>query len=144
MNIGRPYFLVLAALPLLEIVLLIRLGALFGFLATLLYVLLGAAVGISLIRYQGMTALLRSQQALARGELPAADVIRTGIGVIGGVLLVIPGPLTDLLSLPCLIPAVRNRLADRLMASRFFTAGLAGEPASAPDSIIEGEYRRED
>lgn len=141
MNINRPFLAALAILPFLEILLLSRLIGQFGFLLTLGLLLITAALGMSIIREQGMSALIRSQQSLARGELPTRDVVDSGIAVLGGVLLIIPGVLSDLLALPCLIPAIRTRLTERLIASRF-----GGPPAGEPvrETVIEGEFRRED
>lgn len=141
MNINRPFLAALAILPFLEILLLSRLIGQFGFLLTLGLLLITAVLGMSIIREQGMSALIRSQQSLARGELPTRDVVDSGIAVLGGVLLIIPGVLSDLLALPCLIPAIRTRLTERLIASRF--SGPSGGEA-ARERVIEGEYRRED
>jgi UPF0716 protein FxsA len=142
MNISRPFLLLLGALPFIEILLLIRVIGMVGFIATLGLLLLAAATGMTIIRTQGMSALIRSQQALARGELPAHEVVNSGIAVLGGVLLVIPGFLSDLLALPCLIPPIRGRLAEHLINSRFSVP--ATQPRPTGDSVIEGEFRRED
>ena len=141
MNINRHFLVALAILPFLEILLLIRLIGQFGFLPTLGLLLMTAVLGMSIIREQGMSALIRSQQSLARGELPTRDVVDSGIAVLGGVLLIIPGVLSDCLALPCLIPGIRSRLTDRLIASRF-SGPVSDGPAR--ETVIEGEFRRED
>ena len=142
MNISRPLLLLLAILPFIEIALLARVVGLIGFLPTLGLLLLAGSAGLAIIRQQGMTALLRAQQSMARGELPAQDIVNSGIIVLGGVLLIIPGMLSDLLALPCLLPALRARLADRLLATRFNVVNTGQR--SAGESVIEGEYHRED
>lgn len=134
--------IILAALPLIEIYLLLRLMGSFGFFPTLGLLLLSASAGLAVIRHQGLSALIRAQQSMARGESPEREVVDSGIAVLGGVLLVIPGILSDLLALPCLIPSLRTRLADRLIASRIIVS--AGRPRHGNDSVIEGEFRRED
>ena len=144
MNISRPFLLILGTLPFLEILLLIRVIGMVGFITTLGMLLLAAATGMTIIRSQGMSALIRSQQALAMGELPTREVVNSGIAVLGGVLLVIPGFLSDLLALPCLIPPIRSHLAERLINSRFSTPAFGPRPGPAQDSVIEGEFRRED
>ena len=142
MNTSRSFSFLLTALPFIEIYLLIRLIGVIGFLPTVGWLLLTATLGMMLIRHQGLSALTRAQQALARGELPAREVIDSGIAVLGGVLLVIPGLLSDLFALVCLIPWSRQRLAERLMNSQFSIPGSARR--ASEDSIIEGEFRRED
>jgi UPF0716 protein FxsA len=141
MNIGRPFLLLLALFPFIEIYLLIRMTGVIGFIPTFGLLLIAATAGMSVIRHQGMSALTRVQQALARGEAPAREVANSGIATLGGVLLLIPGFLSDILALPCLIPALRGRLAERLVASRFIMPD-AHRPTH--DSVIEGEFRRED
>ena len=142
MNISRPLLLLLAILPFIEIALLARVVGLIGFLPTLGLLLLAGSAGLAIIRQQGMTALLRAQQSMARGELPAQDIVNSGLIVLGGVLLIIPGVLSDLLALSCLLPALRARLANRLLATRFNVVNTGQR--SGGDSVIEGEYHRED
>ena len=142
MNTSRSFSFILTALPFIEIYLLIRLIGVIGFLPTIGWLLLTATLGMMLIRHQGLSALTRAQQALARGELPAREVIDSGIAVLGGVLLVIPGLLSDLLALVCLLPWSHQRLAERLMNSQCGIPGSARR--STEDSVIEGEFRRED
>ncbi len=142
MNISRPLLLLLGALPFIEILILIRVIGMVGFMAALGLLLLAGAIGVTIIREQGLSALIRSQQALARGELPAREIANSGITVLGGVLLVIPGFLSDFLALPCLIPPIRTHLAERLISRRFIMP--TPQTRSAGDSVIEGEFRRED
>ena len=142
MNTNRTFSIILAALPFIEIYLLIRFVGWVGFMATLGWLALAAIGGMTIIRHQGLSALTRVQQAMARGELPAQEVINSGIAVLGGVLLVIPGFFSDVLALPCLIPPLRARLADRLIASRIIMPLTPRR--SRDDSVIEGEFRRDD
>lgn len=142
MNNSRPLIIILAILPFIEIALLARVVGLIGFIPTLGLLLLAGAAGLTIIRQQGMTALLRAQQSMSRGELPAQDIVNSGIIVLGGVLLIIPGVLSDLLALACLLPALRARLANRLLATRFSVASAGRH--STQDSVIEGEYHREE
>jgi UPF0716 protein FxsA len=142
MNIGRPLLIILAIFPFVEIALLIRLMGAIGFIPTLGLLLISATAGISVIRHQGLSALTRVQQALARGELPAREVANSGIATLGGLLLLIPGILSDILALPCLIPTLRLRLADRLIASRSIMPTSVNR--SHEDTVIEGEFRRDD
>jgi UPF0716 protein FxsA len=142
MNIGRPFLIILAIFPFVEIALLIRLMGAIGFIPTLGLLLISATAGISVIRHQGLSALTSVQQALARGELPAREVANSGIATLGGLLLLIPGILSDILALPCLIPTLRLRLADRLIASRSIMPTSVNR--SHEDTVIEGEFRRDD
>lgn len=141
MNIARGLLLALLILPVLEIYLLIRLIGALGFVLTLALLLSAAAVGMALLRTQGLSTWMRVQEALARGESPAREVIESGLVAVGGLLLVIPGFVSDLLALCCLIPASRRRLAIFLLGRH---PGMQPPAAEADGRLtIEGEFRRE-
>lgn len=142
MKIGRPLLIILALFPFVEIGLLSRLMGAMGIFPTLGLLLMSGIAGMAIIRHQGISALTRVQQALAHGELPAREVASSGIATLGGLLLLIPGILSDILALPCLIPTLRLRLADRLIAKRFIVPTPVHR--SREDSVIEGEFRRDD
>lgn len=142
MNIARWLLLALLSLPVLEIYLLIKLIGLLGFLLTLALLLSAAAFGMFLLRTQGFSTWMRVQQALARGELPAQDMIESGLVAVGGLLLLIPGFLSDLFALPCLIPATRRQLAAYLLKNHIIMPRRTGE--SEGQLTIDGEFRRED
>jgi UPF0716 protein FxsA len=142
MNIGQWLLLALLSLPILEIYLLVKLIGSLGFFPTLFLLLGAAALGTFLLRIQGWTTWFRVQQALARGELPAREMIEGGLIAAGGLLLLIPGFISDLAALLCLLPAPRKRIARRILES-----GASHPPEQAARETrhtIEGEFKRED
>lgn len=141
MKIAQLVLLALLALPILEIYLLIQIGGLLGFLPTLLLLFAAAGVGTYLLQTQGWTSWNRMQQSLARGELPATELVNGAIIMAGGALLLLPGFLSDLVGLLCLAPFSRRLIATWLVQSRLQHSASAGaEPAA---QIIEGEFKRE-
>lgn len=139
MNMARALLFVLLVLPVLEIYVLMKLIGAFGFLPTLALLLGAAALGMQLLRSQGWQVGRRIQETLARGEPPTLAVLDGGLLALGGVLLLIPGFLSDLLALVCLIPVTRRRLAAYL--SRQLVPPHAAD--SGDRLTIEGEFRRE-
>jgi UPF0716 protein FxsA len=141
-------FLLFLAIPLLEIYFLILVGQWIGALPTVLLVILTAAVGAALARHQGIATLQRLQTTLARGELPALELFEGVILLVGALLLLTPGFITDLAGFTCLFPAARRVLA--LWAMRHVKtgvpspAGSTGSPAGREGRTLEGEYHRED
>ncbi|MGE3296835.1 MAG: FxsA family protein [Porticoccaceae bacterium] len=127
--------------PLLELWVLIRVGAAIGAGFAIGLVVLAALLGIAILNRQGFQTLTRVRARMARGEEPTAAVLEGMVLAVAGLLLLIPGFLTDVLALLALIPPVRARLMRRLLA-----APHPGQGAQAPrDSrVIEGEYERED
>jgi UPF0716 protein FxsA len=140
-------FLLFLAFPLLEIYCLILVGRWIGALPTVLLVILTAAAGTALARHQGLAALRRLQSALARGELPAAELFEGVILLVGALLLLVPGFISDLAGLFCLIPATRRLLAR--WAMRHVKTGPPPSGTAVPESqrqghTLEGEFHRED
>ena len=102
-------FLAFTLIPVIELYLLIKLGATIGPLYTLLLVILTGAVGAYLARLQGLEAMLRVKTRLQRGEPPAEEMLDALIIFIAGIVLLTPGLLTDISGLLLLLPATRLR-----------------------------------
>jgi UPF0716 protein FxsA len=75
------------------------------------------------------------------GKLPAPTLLQGGMGWFGALLLIIPGFLTDILGLVCLIPGIRRRLTHYFLTRS--GAGEAGSGAPRGPRIIEGDFTRE-
>jgi UPF0716 protein FxsA len=133
--------------PLVEIYVMIKVGDVIGALPTVLLVVLTAVAGAALARFQGLATLQRLQATLGRGETPAIEMVEGVFLLVGALLLLTPGFITDLLGFVCLIPITRRALAFRAL-KRFtlVTPAGTGQKPSAGDSTrtLEGEYRRDD
>ena len=104
-------FLVLAGIPFLEIALLIKVGQTIGFWPTFLLVLLSASFGSYVIYAQGFQVMGRAIQAMQQGKTPMAPVIDGMFILFGGVLLIMPGLISDAAGLALLVPRLRHRVA---------------------------------
>lgn len=94
--------------PLLELVLLIRIGEWVGLWPTLGLVVTTGVVGAALARAEGLRVLYQFQRELASGKLPGQALL-DGISVlIGGAFLLTPGILTDLTGFALLFPVTRR------------------------------------
>ena len=102
--------------PLVEMYILIEVGAGIGAWPTVGLVTLTAVVGIALLKRQGFETLTRAGVRLAGGELPAQEVAEGLLLAIAGALLVTPGFVTDAIGFSLLAPVVRARLAKLLLA----------------------------
>lgn len=94
--------------PLVEVLILIKLGEVFGFWSTVALVLVTGFLGALLARIQGWRTWFFIQQELLAGRIPAAEMIDALIIFAAGLLLLTPGLLTDLLGFFFLIPATRG------------------------------------
>ena len=108
-------FLLFTAVPLLELMILIELGNAFGLAPTIGLVLLTGAIGAWAARTQGFYVISRINDEMGQGRLPAAQLVDGAMVVVGGVLLITPGLLTDLVGFSLMVPAVRSVLRQWLM-----------------------------
>jgi UPF0716 protein FxsA len=134
--------------PLIEIYVMIKVGGIIGALPTVLLVVLTAVAGAALARIQGLATLQRLQATLARGEAPAIEMIEGVLLLVGALLLLTPGFITDLLGFACLVPVTRRALAWQVLKRvTVVTPGGAGRPPGTgghQPRTIEGDFRRED
>jgi UPF0716 protein FxsA len=98
------------AVPILEIALFIQVGGLIGLWPTLGLVVLSAALGLAVMRTQGVEALRRLQAKVLAGEDPSGPIAHGALLMIAGVLLLVPGFFTSALGLVLLVPAARSAL----------------------------------
>ncbi|KUE79829.1 FxsA family protein [Aeromonas schubertii] len=141
-------FFGLVGLALLEMTVLIQVGSVIGALPTVALVVVTAMVGTSLVRSQGLRTLMEAQHKMQLGELPGREMMSGMMLALAGLLLIIPGFITDIVAVLLLQPALRNRIADKLMGSgRFVVKGPFDGGAGTPPGdgrTIEGEYERKD
>ena len=94
-------------LPALELALLIKVGSHIGALNTILIVILTGVVGAALARNEGFRVLMKIQDSLQRGVMPSAELLDGMMILAGGVALLTPGFITDVLGLLLLFPVSR-------------------------------------
>jgi len=102
------------ALPIAEVWLLVLVGHAIGGWWTILLLLVEAFVGVWLMRREERKAWRSLRDAFARGAMPGGELADAVLVLIGGILFILPGFITDVLGLICLIPATRP-LARRVL-----------------------------
>ncbi len=107
-------FLLFFFVPLFELALLIKIGQYIGVLNTILLVVVTAAVGAGLTRYQGLKVWKRLIDDLRAARLPGNTLLEGVIIFAGGLVLLTPGLLTDAFGFFCLIPTSRRWLREQV------------------------------
>ncbi|HEX5958113.1 MAG TPA: FxsA family protein [Hyphomicrobiaceae bacterium] len=107
--------LILIILPMLELMLLIKIGQHIGALATVALVLTTALVGAMIISRQSLSVVTRTLEAISAGRPPIEPVMDGLFLMTAGVLLLIPGLLTDVAALVLLVPPLRLAIARACM-----------------------------
>jgi UPF0716 protein FxsA len=126
--------LVMTLIPAIEMLLLLELAERLGGVETVLLILLTGSLGASLAKREGLGVLRQLQADAARGVPPADRLVEGVLVLIGGVLLITPGVLTDALGVALLIGPVRRpvaRAVKRALARRLQEGG-AGVFVGAP------------
>jgi UPF0716 protein FxsA len=110
----RLLFLLVLAAAVLELVLLIVAGSVFGAVPVILVLLAGVAAGILTIRHYGMRSLAALQGELQQPGLRRLSLSEGLFGAVAGVLLILPGFISDATAMVLLIPAVQRNIVRRL------------------------------
>jgi UPF0716 protein FxsA len=138
--------LAIAAWAVLEIWLFTVVAGATSGLTVLLLIIAGLILGASAVKRAGrsawrsLTAQVQAAQAQA-GRDPATAVPpvasggRNGLAMLGGLLLIIPGFLSDAVGLLLLFPPTRKLIGKAV--DRFTTRALAARPAGDPGSVGE-------
>ena len=135
--------------PLFEIYLLIKVGAIIGPIPTISLVVFTAVFGALLIRFQGFSILQRVRITLAQGEIPAIEMFEGVILLISGAMLLTPGFFTDTLGFLLLIPSFRRRLILWFIQHHVMVSGTSSRTREKNEQnrgprTIEGESWRID
>jgi UPF0716 protein FxsA len=101
-------FALFVIVPLVELFLLVSLSDSIGVVGTIMLVMATGAVGAALAHAEGLKVMRSWQAALASGRMPEEGVISGAVVLLGGVLLITPGPITDILGLLMLVPLTRR------------------------------------
>ncbi len=107
---GRGLTLVMVALlvvPLLEILVILQVGRVIGGWPTLILLLAESALGAWLVRREGARAWAALRTALQTGQMPAQQLVDAALVLVGGVLLLAPGFLTDIVGFFFVLPMTR-------------------------------------
>ena len=135
-----PLKITLIIFPFVELALLAQIAAAAGFISTLGVLLIAASAGAAIIRLRVLSALLHMQRSARSGQIPAREILNDGISAVGGLLLIIPGPLSDILGVLLQFPLIQNALAQYLIQKGLASMGAPRQSGSA--TIIEGDFTR--
>jgi UPF0716 protein FxsA len=133
-----PLVLLFIVVPIAELAVVIQVGQAIGVWWTIALLIADSILGSVLMRAQGRATWRRFNETLHAGRVPAREVVDGGLVMFGGLLLLTPGFITDILGLLLLIPptrAVVRRVLQRRIAARMTVSMTTRE---RPDDIIDG------
>ncbi|MDA8234807.1 MAG: FxsA family protein [Clostridia bacterium] len=106
--------LIFTLVPILELVVLVKMGTLVGVLPTILMVGLTGFIGVFLAKTQGLRIIRRIQEQMAYGQLPGDELLDGGLILAGSLLLLTPGLITDFAGVFLLLPPSRKIIRELL------------------------------
>jgi len=132
----------------------IFIGSEIGGLLTLLGVVVTAIIGLSLLKNQGKAVMARIRTDLAQGHAPVGSIADSVALAVGGILILIPGFITDAVGVLLFIPWLRaiagawilhHLIANNRFKGFVHVGGQSGFNAQTPhsytedDDVIEGD-----
>ena len=116
--------LLFTIVPFVELIVLIEVGKRIGTMSTLAIIILTGVLGASLARVQGFLVFARIRDDLNMGKLPANSLLDGLLILIGAIVLLTPGFITDILGFLLLFPVTRVMLRDPLQ--QYFRKKISG------------------
>jgi UPF0716 protein FxsA len=149
--------LVLIGLPVLEVFAFIEVGRAIGWLLAVVLLLGTSLLGARVMRAQGRAAMESVSLAVSERRAPTRAALDGALGFLGGLLLLIPGFVTDALGALLIFPPIRagarrwisRHYAGRVISvlattRRFATRGRGVPPADVESTAIDDDIGRLD
>ena len=132
--------LILLAFPFAELFLLIQLGDEYGWWLLLYLVVIGY-LGLQLIRGEKLLISAKMMQSLSSGGNPIKTILGSARNMVAGVLLIIPGIITDIIAIILLLIPISKPSSNTTTNNQYQQSTYKN---AANDDVIEGEYTKVD
>ena len=119
--------------PIIEIFLLIKIGAEIGAITTILLIFITAIIGIYYAKYEGLNTLKSGFLQLSKNEAPTYEIISGAVIAFAALLLIIPGFATDIMGFLLIFPITR-KIIFKTFEKKF------NYKKKQNKNIIEGDY----
>ena len=145
-----------------EFWLIVAVATQIGALSAIAATLLTAIIGMALVKRQGVSTLARAREKAESGESPAREVVEGLALLVAGIMLFLPGFISDGLGVLLLIPGLRSALAGNMVRplvnsrfgrtqfqhreTQFRSQNSQSHPGRDREvgETFEGEYKRTD
>lgn len=130
----------------LEISLLVSVGSAIGVLPLILLMIAISVAGLWVVKARGLYTMWQIKSQISEGKIPTQAVVSSVFFAIAGVLLIIPGFLSDILAILLVLPVTRNLL--HAVAMKFFANKIKffsfGQRPFSPqnDTTFDAEFER--
>lgn len=101
------WWIALVVLPVIEIWSIVQMSGWIGGFNTLLVLILISVVGAFAAKREGQKVMYQARMQMNSGQLPGYSLVNGACVLLGGILLLIPGFISDIFGLLLLIPFTR-------------------------------------
>ena len=108
-------FILFTFVPIVELAILIEIGSRVGTFHTIMLIITTGIVGALLAQSQGLAVIRKIQEELTFGRPPAGELVDGLFVLVGGLLLVTPGIITDIVGFVFLLPITRSFIKQWLI-----------------------------
>ncbi|MCD0450067.1 FxsA family protein [Actinocorallia sp. API 0066] len=144
--------LLFVLVPILEIYVIVQVAHAIGGGWTLLLLLAETALGLWIVKREGRRAWSRLNTTVAQGRMPDTELADGFLILLGGGLLIVPGFVTDVVGLLCVLPFTRPLVRRLVMVWAARRAARLGPPPGFPGTfqggpqggVVRGEVIEED
>jgi UPF0716 protein FxsA len=99
--------LLLVVLPIVELLVFIQVASWIGVAEAILLLVVVSIAGVYLAKRSGLSVWRRMVGEMHEGRVPAASIVDGALILLGGVLLLLPGFLSDVIGIALLLPPTR-------------------------------------
>jgi UPF0716 protein FxsA len=125
-------FIIILALPALEIFVMIKIGQQVGALNTIFLIILTAILGVYFAKLQGLKAIKSGFLNIYQNKTPVYEIVTGASIALAAALLIIPGFITDTFGLILLIPITR-----KILLKTFYKT--SNVESHYKDDVLDGE-----
>ncbi len=129
--------LIIIGLPILEVLIMIKIGQQIGAINTVLLIFLTAIIGIYYARIEGLNTMKSGLINVYQNKTPIYEIISGASIAIAALLLIFPGFVTDSIGFVLLFPFTR-----KILIKTFIRKGKI-KKESTENIIVEGEITKE-
>jgi UPF0716 protein FxsA len=134
---------IIIGLPILEILLMIKIGQQIGAFNTILIIFVTAIVGIYHAKIQGINTIKSGMTNLYQNKIPVYEIISGASIAVAAILLILPGFISDTIGFLLIIPFTR-RLIINFWLKKQYNKKKNGNDEILDAEIIEEERKKDE
>ena len=129
---------IIIGLPILEILLMIKIGQQIGAFNTILIIFVTAIVGIYHAKIQGINTIKSGMTNLYQNKIPVYEIISGASIAVAAILLILPGFISDTIGFLLIIPFTRKLIIN------FWFKNKYNNNKNRSDEILDAEIIEEE